>query len=475
MPKELTNNSGPDKLYYKLSRTYRKLRQNPKIDRILTPIAYRAVNVIKSTPKNKSQNIPDFILKEWRKASRIDNLLYPTKNALRELVRYDSETQTQVGREYLKLVHKIPALPNYVFIVPWVVSGGADKVLINYLKAFKELHPKWKVAVITTLPSKNQWAKYLPDNAYLIDFGNATTKLPNPQDQEMLFSRLIAQLKCKKLHIINSEYGYRWVMAHQDLIKNNYTLNISLFCHDIIPGTDGEGIFDYANPYLLEIFPVVNHIFTDNKVVIDRATKLNGFNPSKFTVEYQPVDLPITPPISNKPKSPDGKYHILWASRIATQKNPELLKSIANKLPPSKYQIDVYGRLDNNYHANFFSNTPTIAYHGAYNGIKSLDLSKYSCFLYTSIIDGLPNILLEISALGLPIIASDAGGVKEFIKNEKTGLLIKDSNNPEAYVKAIISAVKDPKTLERYTLNAQALLRKQHSFDVYLKKIAEDF
>jgi len=38
--------------------------------------------------------------------------------------------------------------------------------------------------------------------------------------------------------------------------------------------------------------------------------------------------------------------------------------------------------------------------------------------------DGLPNVILEAAVAGLPVAASDAGGIGEFVANEETGLLV---------------------------------------------------
>ena len=457
-------------LYQKASRAYRSLKKQPVLDKALTPLAYNTVRVINRI-RRSHVTAPDFVLDAWREAGQIEAALYPTEQALSTLELYDSESDSAPGLCYYDLVKNIPALPNYIFIVPWVVPGGADKVLLNYLKAFAELHPRWRIAVITTLPSDNGWIDRLPKNAYHLDFGNISLGC-KPADRDRLFSRLIVQLKCKKLHIINSEHGYNWAAAHKPLIKKHYTLNVSLFCHDVIPGTNAEGIFDYADPYLLEIFPLVNKVYTDNQAVIDRTATLDAFDPAKFVVHYQPDETPLSAP-TVKPKLPDGKFHILWASRIAAQKNPELLKEIAKQLSPSKYQIDVYGRIDGEYNQNFFADVPTIKYHGAYDGITSLNPQDFHLFLYTSLIDGLPNILLEVAALGLPIITSDAGGVKEFIQDGKTGRLVTE-NNPELYAQAIREAVKSPELYQEYAVNAQKLLEKRHSFSAYLKKVSED-
>ena len=45
-------------------------------------------------------------------------------------------------------------------------------------------------------------------------------------------------------------------------------------------------------------------------------------------------------------------------------------------------------------------------------------------FLMPSLWDGMPNAVLEAMAVGLPVVASDAGGIPEIIKPNETGLLV---------------------------------------------------
>ena len=49
-------------------------------------------------------------------------------------------------------------------------------------------------------------------------------------------------------------------------------------------------------------------------------------------------------------------------------------------------------------------------------------MSKSDCFILPSVQEGISNVVLESMAIGLPIITSDCGGMKEIIKNGKNGL-----------------------------------------------------
>ena len=458
----------------RLYKSYKKIR-NSRLNAFITPVA-RPVRIAVDKIENlsrprveKKAYIPDFVLLEWRKITKIEPQLYPTKSALENVVRYYSDSENVVGAAFIKSLKNVPALPDYVFIVPWLVAGGADKVVLNYIKAFLELNPSLKIAVLTTLPAKNTWEKELPENAFLIDFGNNSIAL-NEDQKSILFARLLAQLKTKNLHLVNSEYGYRWIAAHKTLIKNEFNLNVSVFCYDFIPETNNEAVFDYLDPYLFSIHDVIKNIFTDNKAVISRAVETCGLSKEKFKVHYQPILDDLYPP-------KDEVHHplkILWASRIAYQKCPETLVEIAKRLNPDDYRIEVFGRLDNGYNKSIFDNIPSLVYRGSYNGFSSLETSDYDVYLYTSNIDGVPNCLLEATAAGLPLIAPNVGGISELVKDKKTGILIDDFSDIDAYVSALNFIKKNPRALSGFVLNAQSLLKSQHSWQKFVKIVKSD-
>lgn len=63
-------------------------------------------------------------------------------------------------------------------------------------------------------------------------------------------------------------------------------------------------------------------------------------------------------------------------------------------------------------------------------------------FVLASHWEGMPNVLLEAAALGLPIVATDVGGVREIIPDDG-GVLI-PPNCPQALAEAILDLLNDP-------------------------------
>ena len=304
-------------------------------------------------------------------------------------------------------------------------------------------------------------------NVVFVDFSCEAFKCSD-WDLSFLLTRLLVQAKFKRIHIVNSEFYYRWAISSIDLLKaNNITVNISFFMHEY---TEDKGrIQSFADPFLAELAPCINKIFTDNATIVEDLKNREGFDADKFSVHYQPVSLSMRAPkkVSNK-----KTHKILWASRIAPQKRPDLLKAISKSLP-NGYSIDVYGRIDaTHYSKNYFKGCKNINYKGFFDNISNLPIDEYDAYLYTSQTDGIPNILLEISTLGLPIVASKEGGVPDFIGDGISGRLV-DIEDIDGYVDALMSVINSKDSI-KYVKKAQEKIRKRHNWKSFVDEVKKD-
>jgi glycosyltransferase involved in cell wall biosynthesis len=447
---------------------YHQIHRLPAAIRFLSTIA---VNLYYTRARAR---VPESLIEAWRDVNSIENQLYPTKEAILQLKFHPlsfNQHNIGFGLIFQKLMKQTHGQIDYLFLAPHMSGmGGTEKLIGNYIRALKLIHPNWKIAILSTVPFNQDTieCKFFPDGVDFIDFGRLTRGL-NPWEIDIIWSRFLSQTKAKRLHIVNDEYWYRWLISHEELIlKNDYMVNISLFMREY--SKEADQIISFSDPCLMELWPMVNLVVTDNFNVVKEALENNAFDESKFKVHYQPED------VSNmvKPKiiKNDKPIRVLWASRVCLQKRPDILKKIAEKLDAKDFQIDAYGHLQH-YKSSFFDGT-NITYKGAFSGgIKSLPLENYDVYLYTSATDGMPNILLEAVAKGLPIVASNAGGVGELIKNDTTGFLI-DIEDINSYVAALKDIKRDPVRATKYAISAQELLKSRHSFESFTKQVAKD-
>ena len=62
--------------------------------------------------------------------------------------------------------------------------------------------------------------------------------------------------------------------------------------------------------------------------------------------------------------------------------------------------------------------------------------------------EGIPNSMLEAMATGLPVFATEHGGIPEAIENGVSGVLVPERDD-EALARALLKAAQDPDLLSR--------------------------
>jgi glycosyltransferase involved in cell wall biosynthesis len=185
----------------------------------------------------------------------------------------------------------------------------------------------------------------------------------------------------------------------------------------------------------------VDLILADNQHVLDHLSEKFGFDRSQM-LPYFPLAR-IEKPVL-RPRTSEG-LKILWAGRFTRQKRPDVLARVAEHCPEHEFDVfctnpdsreasDYLGRL---YHL------PNLKFHGAYGSFEELAGRGYDAFLYTSGWDGMPNVILEAVASGIPVIAPDVGGISEMIR-EETGYLVSGPDAVEEFVAYVQAIFSDP-------------------------------
>jgi L-malate glycosyltransferase len=102
------------------------------------------------------------------------------------------------------------------------------------------------------------------------------------------------------------------------------------------------------------------------------------------------------------------------------------------------------------------------------------DFRQADIFITTSISDGTPVSLLEAMASGLPCIATEVGGIPEWIEHDRTGLLL-PPKSPERVAEALLSLAADPGRRYRLGSAARDVVLKNGQWISLMDKAEKDY
>lgn len=438
-----------DRCYRLLRKTYRATK---KVQTLVNAKVKRKIRDCRPVldPRGNAERIKQALLD----ITSVDPSLHPT--VFPAVHAYCPDLSDDLGRRLVQVYAKIRAQYDIVYLVPWVIVGGADLMIVNYANCMAAKGQK--ILIISTLPRDSVWASRLDKSITFLELAKVLEDVPSEKQQEFL-AKLLCQLAPKNIHVINSELGYETFQKYGSALSARSRLLTTYFCDDELK--DGTDI-GYAVRYLRSLDRCTSGISTDNTRLIEKWHDLYGVDEDKFTVVRGYIQENCIRDVANLKNTLSRR--ILWAGRICRQKRPDILLKIAQKMPDLHF--DVYGGIEADDEmksiAQRLSALKNVTLHGAYNGFQSLPIEKFRCFLYTSQYDGLPNILLEIAAAGLPIVAPDVGGIRDFITDE-TGWLISPHEDIHAYIGAIREIFHSPEKVGERRAKAQHVLRKIYS------------
>jgi len=98
----------------------------------------------------------------------------------------------------------------------------------------------------------------------------------------------------------------------------------------------------------------------------------------------------------------------------------------------------------------------------------SFFLQSLKLLVIPSYTEGLPNALLEAMACGIPVLATPVGAIPDFIKDGKTGFIMK-SNVPSCITKNIIRCIEN-ENFDTVAKNARGLIEREFTFEVTIIK-----
>lgn len=99
-------------------------------------------------------------------------------------------------------------------------------------------------------------------------------------------------------------------------------------------------------------------------------------------------------------------------------------------------------------------------------------LSCFDLYVHPSYYESQGLAILEAMAAGKPVVATDAGGVRDVVRHGETGLLV-PPGDPAALAEAVLKLAADPGEAARLAANARERVQREYSLRAMLDRYAD--
>jgi glycosyltransferase involved in cell wall biosynthesis len=99
-------------------------------------------------------------------------------------------------------------------------------------------------------------------------------------------------------------------------------------------------------------------------------------------------------------------------------------------------------------------------------------MRAFDVFVLSSLHEGVPMVLLEAMALGVPIVATRVGGIPEILEDGREAMLV-PAQDPEAIARAIAVLAEACELRTRFARSAQSRAEGQFSIEVSATSMRE--
>ncbi len=345
---------------------------------------------------------------------------------------------------------------SHVILTPWLKRGGADRAVLHLTRALLENDAEARVLIVCTQDDALEALDWAPPTRRLT-VARVARYLDERHDTFAAFCNFLRFAECRHLYVVNSRFGWDAIEKYGHALRPRMRLYGFAFCHDYDDAGRRAG---YAWTRLGRAIDNLDALVSDNGRTISEFAADHAFDAvdlAKLAVLPLPVDERLyraaEQSFANLAQGERRRHQVFWAGRFTTQKALDVAIETARLL--TNVDICAFGGDDASGPSNFRVG-------GAFDDFAELPLHQASLFLHTARWEGLPNVVLEAGAAGLPVIARDVGGVGELI-DETTGWLIPRNAGASAFAEAISDALARPEEAIARARRLQQRIGERHT------------
>lgn len=358
-------------------------------------------------------------------------------------------------------------MPKILYIITRLDRGGSAEAVLQWAARMKILNHDVKVVAGRTVEPHVDLQEYSLQNdvpVIIIDTLLREIKLFSDLKAFFHLTRLIKKEKPEIVHTNSSKAG---LLGRFAAWLNRVPA--------IIHSPHGHIFYGYYGKFKTGIFILLERLaakITDKITIltrlgIDDHVKLKIAPVSKFALIHAGIDLEIyrNPTITRDEIRKNLKIRkdeivIGWVGRMVEVKNPRMFIEAAKTLNTEEYKFLMVGggplADDCRQLVDGYGLSNDFIFTGHRTDIPNL-LNAMDIYVLTSDNEGLGRSILEAQCAGIPVIATDVGGVPEIVRDHRNGILI-PAKNSTALAGAIKELIGDKSLVDTFIMEAESNL-----------------
>lgn len=355
--------------------------------------------------------------------------------------------------------------------LPFLSTGGAERVALHFAKALREIHPDQSVVLLVTDRPAVDPGMEIPQGVTLVVLDSYLAEDHSYVCKQALLRDLLVALRPRCFHLINSEVAWNLVLAEGARLKGLVTLYASIFAFQFAP--DGKTPTGYAAYFLKKGMPHLAGLVSDNQRFIRDAIahyQLDESAQQRMWAVYQPCRWQPEPagqlgdadPAPRAQAAPAlARPQLLWAGRLDAEKRVDLFLDIVRHCAFADFHVFGHQVLGND---AALPQLPNLHVKGPFRSPQEWTAHQsYDAFVFTSHWEGLPNVVVEAGALGIPVIAPTVGGVGELVSDD-TGYPLPERPSVADYETALRAVQNHPDAARQRGRRLRQKVQTQHSW-----------
>lgn len=353
-----------------------------------------------------------------------------------------------------------------VVLIPHCRMSGATKIAGRFMSALSQQAGLGKMLLVHTDLSVFEHPEWFPEDTPVLDLCDHTGDIPG-EFKEMALLDLIIGVRARKVVNVNSRLGWQVFERYGERLATITNLYAYMFCYDLNKDFVKVG---YPSEYFISTFNYMTKVFLDSDYLrqeLISKNRLTEADQRRLLTLYTPVD---TEGVREYSPAQSGAGTIFWAGRLDRQKNFDLVIDIARQMPDVHFECWGEGVIGDyvvdDLAANITLNKP-------FRSIEEIDMDSCDLWLYTSLWDGIPNLLLEVGLRGVPIVSSGVWGINDLLSDTNSRVVTDDISSADLYIKAIRKTLQERTDALARAGNLKELVLSRHNKNSYALAVRE--